>query len=77
MRITKLSSLLLLIPALACSGSSNSDDDTVIIPPSELTCPTPTDGTLSVCDLKLDGGAGQPQFGDAVVVTDVVVTTPT
>ncbi|MEQ9496134.1 MAG: hypothetical protein RIT81_04725 [Deltaproteobacteria bacterium] len=77
MRITKLSSLLLLTPALACSGSSNSDDDTVIIPPSELTCPTPTDGTLSVCDLKLDGGAGQPQFGDAVVVTNVVVTTPT
>lgn len=76
MRINKLFSLFLLTPALACSGSSTTDDDDVIIPPGELTCPTPTDGTLSVCDLKLDGGEGQPQFGDAIVVTNVVVTTP-
>lgn len=79
MRIDTRSSLLLAASlAFACSGGSATDDgdDDTVIPPNELSCPTPTDGTLSVCDLKLDGGAAQPQLGDAIVVTNVVVTTP-
>lgn len=40
---------------------------------SGLTCPQST--SLTVCDLKLDGGALQPQLGDPVVLEKVVVTT--
>lgn len=39
-----------------------------------LTCPT--GGALTICDLKLDGGAMQPQLGDPVLLDAVVVTAP-
>ncbi|MCA9551038.1 MAG: hypothetical protein KC933_13475 [Myxococcales bacterium] len=40
-----------------------------------VTCPA--SASLTVCDLKVDGGEHQPQLGDPVVLEQVVVTSPT
>ena len=74
----------LLLSALACGGS-NTNNGTNNTPNNNnnntnnnnnnagLTCPSAS--SLTVCDMKLDGGALQPVLGDPVVLEQVVVTT--
>ncbi len=54
--------------------NNNNNNNTTNNNPMGLTCPT--GGALTICDLKLDGGAGQPQLGDPVQLDSVVVTAP-
>lgn len=56
------------------NNSSNNTNNNSSNNNSGLACPQAQ--SLTVCDLKLDGGAAQPQLGDPVALEQVVVTTP-
>jgi hypothetical protein len=88
-KTTRLLLLTLLLTAAACGGSktnngtnnnnsgnnNNNNNNTNNNNNNNTGLACPQASSLTVCDLKLDGGALQPQLGDPVVLEQVVVTT--
>lgn len=73
--------LLLLLSgaalASACRGNDNNGTNPRPdsgVPPTNFECPQLAD--LTVCDLKLPGGAKQPPLGDPIVLPNVAVSSP-